>query len=167
MNTDYFIEPLRKYATFSGRARRTELWYFALYSVLILLVLSLIDDSGVLGGIFHLAILIPSLAVGARRLHDTNRSGWWLLIALVPIIGGIALLVFYAQDGDKGSNQYGEDPKGFPSQSNPSSGETPQTSQRSDERAVQSNVPAKEPFSTQALKDEVAQYEAEQKNIQQ
>ncbi len=112
---------LKKYATFSGRSRRSEYWYFALFYLIIAVVLGIIDRMagtmtsdgmvGILGGLFTLAMLIPSLAVGARRLHDTGRSGWWQLIALVPLIGVIVLIVFYVQDSHPGSNQYGPNPK--------------------------------------------------------
>lgn len=104
----------RKYATFSGRARRPEYWWFALFCFVVNIVLSLID--GVVFGanafaplstLFGLAVLIPSLAVGARRLHDTGRTAWWLLIALVPLAGLIVLIVFFCQKGDEGANQYG------------------------------------------------------------
>ncbi len=66
---------------------------------------------GLLGGLYALAVIIPSLAVGVRRLHDTNRSGWWLLIGLIPCIGFIVLIVFLVQDGQAGDNQYGPNPK--------------------------------------------------------
>lgn len=85
-----------KYADFSGRASRSEYWWFVLFIVLASLGISMISD--VLGGIFALATLLPSIAAATRRLHDTNRSGWWQLICLVPIIGGIVLIVFLAQD---------------------------------------------------------------------
>jgi uncharacterized membrane protein YhaH (DUF805 family) len=67
---------------------------------------------GVLRGVYSLAVLIPSLAVSVRRLHDTDRSGWWLLISLIPIIGAIVLIVFAAQEGTSGENRFGSDPKG-------------------------------------------------------
>ena len=116
----WYIEVLKKYAVFSGRARRKEYWLFHLFSLIFAFVLGSIDrlagfaDSGSigpLGGLYTLAILIPATAVGVRRLHDTNRSGWWLLIALVPIIGAIVLLVFLVSDSQTGSNRYGPNPK--------------------------------------------------------
>ncbi len=88
---------LTKYADFSGRATRPEYWWFVLFVVLGGILLSLI--SSILGGIFSLATLLPSLAAATRRLHDTQRSGWWQLIGLVPVIGVIVLLVFLAQEG--------------------------------------------------------------------
>jgi uncharacterized membrane protein YhaH (DUF805 family) len=113
--------PLRKYADFSGRARRKEYWMFGLLVVIVSLVVGVIEGVMGLGGtvgtygplslLFLAAILVPSLAVGARRLHDTGRSGWWLLIGLVPIIGSIVLLIFFVLDGNDGPNEYGPDPK--------------------------------------------------------
>ncbi len=117
---NWYLDVLKKYAVFSGRARRKEYWMFALVNVIIAFVLGLIDgvigaalgsDQSLLSTLYTLAILIPSLAVGVRRLHDTGRSAWWLLICLVPIIGPIALLVFLVQDSQHGDNQYGPNPK--------------------------------------------------------
>ncbi|MBS7778651.1 DUF805 domain-containing protein [Acidovorax sp. CCYZU-2555] len=85
-----------KYADFSGRATRSEYWWFVLFIILASLGISMISD--VLGAIFGLATLLPSIAAATRRLHDTNRSGWWQLICLVPLIGWIVLIVFLAQD---------------------------------------------------------------------
>lgn len=117
----WYFMALQKYAVFSGRAQRKEYWYFYLFSVLITLTLAILDiqigtfdraaGAGVLSGLYSLAVLIPNLAVTVRRLHDTNRSGWWFLIVLVPFIGGIILLVFLVQDGTPGDNQYGANPK--------------------------------------------------------
>ena len=90
---NYYIEVLKKYAVFSGRARRAECWYFYLFDFLISIVLALISE-GILFGIYSLGTFIPGLAVSVRRLHDTNRSGWWLLIGLIPLIGGIILICF-------------------------------------------------------------------------
>ncbi len=106
---------LNKYATFEGRARRSELWWFALFTFLGNMILGIFDNAlfggaGVLSGVFSLAVLLPSLAVGARRLHDTGRSGWWLLLLLVPVIGLLVLIWFYIQPGDNGPNAYGPDP---------------------------------------------------------
>ena len=102
----------RKYADFSGRARRSELWWFALFCFAISVVLGLLDGgSGLLSGLWSLAILLPSLAVGARRLHDTDRSGWWLLIAFIPLIGFLVLLYFYVSQGTTGPNRFGPDPR--------------------------------------------------------
>ena len=113
--------PLKKYAEFTGRARRKEYWMFVLLVFAIYIVAAIIDGILGMGGmiagaygplmtIAALALLIPSIAVGARRLHDTNRSGWWLLIGLIPIVGSIILLVFFILEGTRGANQYGPDP---------------------------------------------------------
>ena len=120
---NWYLGVLKKYAVFSGRARRKEYWFFALFNLLASIVLSVIDyitgsfdaalGTGLLSGIYALAVLIPSLAVSVRRLHDTDHSGWWLLIALIPLIGAIVLLVFVLQDSKPGENQYGPNPKGI------------------------------------------------------
>jgi uncharacterized membrane protein YhaH (DUF805 family) len=117
---NYFTEGFKKYATFSGRATRSEYWYFTLITVIIGILLSGIDvilgtynwdvEIGLLGGIFSLVIFIPSLALFVRRLHDTNRTGWWFFILLIPIIGFIVLLVFLCIDS-KEDNKYGANPK--------------------------------------------------------
>jgi uncharacterized membrane protein YhaH (DUF805 family) len=110
---------LTKYANFSGRARRSEFWGFAVVNAAIyvlLLLLLLILDPGpelvlALPGAFALAMLVPSLAAAVRRLHDTNKSGWLLLIALVPIVGSLLLLFSYLSDSDEKTNDYGASPK--------------------------------------------------------
>ena len=111
---------LRKYVVFSGRARRSEFWWFALFSVVVGIVAGVIDTAlgsdvssgtGVVGGIVTLALLLPSLSVQVRRLHDTGRSGWWVLLNLLPVIGWIVLLVFYVIDSDAGGNRFGPSPK--------------------------------------------------------
>ena len=96
----WFIEALKKYAVFSGRARRKEYWMFVLFTVIIyavLLGIGLAIKAPFIAIVFYVAILLPSLAVGVRRLHDTGRSGWWYFIALIPLIGGIWLIVILAQ----------------------------------------------------------------------
>ena len=114
---DWYLKVVRdNYANFSGRARRSEYWYFTLFNAIIivaLLLLSfLIGTAGfVLYGIYALAVFVPSLAVIVRRLHDVNKSGWFYFICLIPIVGGIWLLVLFCTEGDSGPNQYGEDPK--------------------------------------------------------
>jgi uncharacterized membrane protein YhaH (DUF805 family) len=105
---------LTQYATFTGRARRSEYWWFGLANLLASIVASVIDQamgSVIFGLIVGLGLLIPSLAVGVRRLHDTGRSGWWLLIAFVPLVGAIVLIVFFCTDSQQGTNQYGPSPK--------------------------------------------------------
>ena len=117
---NWYLEVLKKYAVFGGRARRKEYWIFALISVVISILLGFADGllgfgkdggAGPLGAIYSLAVLVPSLAVAVRRLHDTGRSGWWVLIGLVPCVGFIVLIVFLAQDSQPGANEYGPNPK--------------------------------------------------------
>ncbi|MET9913977.1 DUF805 domain-containing protein [Streptomyces sp. NPDC006476] len=116
----WFLEVLKKYAVFSGRARRKEYWMYALFVGIIYVVLSVLTVAtkssafSILLGVFWLAILLPSLAVGVRRLHDTGRSGWWLLFGIVPLVGSITLLVFSCLDSEPGQNKYGPNPKEAP-----------------------------------------------------
>ena len=107
----WYLEALRKYAVFSGRARRQEYWMFVLINLVITVVLSRLGSLAVLSGIYALGMILPSLAVGVRRLHDTGRSGSWLLIVLVPVVGGLVLLYFNVLDSQAGENQYGPNPK--------------------------------------------------------
>lgn len=105
---------LKKYSTFSGRARRSEYWWFVLAYTGALLTVGLIDNvvgSDVLGVIVLLALVIPALAVSVRRLHDTGRSGAWYLISFVPFVGGLVMLVFACQDSTPSPNIYGSSPK--------------------------------------------------------
>jgi len=115
---NWYLEVLKKYAVFDGRARRSEYWYFVLFNLLISIVLALFDDIirklvgfGFLGTVYGLAVLLPGIGVSIRRLHDTNRSGWWLLLALVPLVGGLVLIWFLAQDSEPAANPYGTNPK--------------------------------------------------------
>lgn len=116
---------LSQYATFSGRARRSEYWFFALFTVLAVIASGIVggiigniiggtETALVIGMAFYylagLALLLPGLAVAVRRLHDTDRSGWWIFIGLVPFGGGIVLLIFMITDS-KPDNQYGPNPK--------------------------------------------------------
>jgi len=110
---NYFIDALKKYADFTGRARRKEYWMFYLIYMILLIVISILDAAigvGLFSLIFTLGMLIPSISIAARRLHDTGRSGWWQLIAFIPLIGFIILIVFLVQDGAD-ANEYGENPK--------------------------------------------------------
>ena len=120
---NWFLMALKNYVGFSGRSRRSEYWYFTLFYLVIAIVLSVLDGilfggsvdgkgTPVLSGLFMLAMLLPSIAVGIRRLHDTDRSGWWLLIGLVPLVGFIVLIVFFVQDSKPGDNRFGPNPKG-------------------------------------------------------
>jgi len=113
---NWYIEVLKKYAEFNGRAHRTEYWMFVLFNIIISLGIGVVErvvgSPGVLGSLYALAVLIPGIAVSVRRLHDTGRSGLWLLAAFIPVIGFILLLVFMDQDSEPGPNQYGPNPKG-------------------------------------------------------
>jgi uncharacterized membrane protein YhaH (DUF805 family) len=116
----WYTDVLKKYVQFSGRARRKEFWMFVLISTIISIILSFIDrligtnyssGNGLLQSIYGLAVLLPTIAVGVRRMHDTNRSGAWILINLIPCIGWIWFIVLAAQEGVASDNQYGPDPK--------------------------------------------------------
>ena len=117
----WYLEALKNYAVFSGRARRREYWFFMLFNVIIMVALTIIDyligslgvvsGLGILGSLYTLAVFIPELAVSVRRLHDINKSGWWLLISFIPFIGSVVLLIFFFQDGTAGNNNFGQSPK--------------------------------------------------------
>ncbi len=103
------------YVNFTGRAARSEFWYWALFTTIVSIVLNIVDYSigtgrGLLGELWGLATFLPGLAVGARRLHDTDRSGFWLFLVLVPLIGIIVLIVWWCSRGTKGTNQFGPEP---------------------------------------------------------
>jgi uncharacterized membrane protein YhaH (DUF805 family) len=110
----------RNYVGFSGRASRSEFWYWILFTVLVSIVTSIIDlevlSSSVtpFSSIWSLVTLLPSLAMGVRRLHDTDRSGWWWLLSFIPLIGIIVLIVFWCSEGTRGPNRFGPDPLGGP-----------------------------------------------------
>ncbi|MGV8940724.1 MAG: DUF805 domain-containing protein [Lysobacter sp.] len=111
---DWYLKVLKNYVGFEGRARRKEYWMFTLFTVIATVLLTLIDNaigSGLLATLYSLAVLLPSIAVSFRRLHDIDKSAWWLLIALVPLIGAIVLLVFACMEGTRGDNRFGPDPK--------------------------------------------------------
>ena len=126
---NYYLDVWRKYADFSGRARRKEYWMFTLLNAVvtfgIFIVDTVIGTYGVLMGLYGLAVVIPSLAVFFRRLHDTGRSGWWWLIGVIPFIGGIVLFVFMVLDSQPGDNKYGPNPKGISAPATPA--QTPAT----------------------------------------
>ena len=118
---DWAMRPLQKYADFSGRAPRAEYWWFYLFYFVVLMFAMIVDsligshlalNYGFASVLVGLGFFIPTLAAGIRRLHDTDHSGWWLLIALVPLIGAIVLIVFFVSGGTAGPNRFGDDPYG-------------------------------------------------------
>ena len=118
---NWYLDAWKNYFTFTGRARRKAYWMFVLFNIIAMVVLGIIDNTlglagesgyGILSGLYGLAVIIPGIAVAVRRLHDTGRCGWWILIGLVPFIGAIVLLVFMVLDSQPGENQYGPNPKG-------------------------------------------------------
>ncbi|MFJ9869239.1 DUF805 domain-containing protein [Streptomyces sp. NPDC101165] len=112
----WFVEALKKYAVFSGRARRKEYWLFMLFAWIIYVALAVVAAVAHAPYIVAIAVvfLLPALGVTVRRLHDTGRSGWWILFGIVPLIGSIVLLVFYCSDSQTGANKYGPNPKEVP-----------------------------------------------------
>jgi uncharacterized membrane protein YhaH (DUF805 family) len=112
---------MKKYADFSGRARRKEYWMFVLFNIIFAIVALGLDmmlgtasedtGYGIFYGLFSLAILVPTWAVTVRRLHDVGKSGWWIFISLIPIIGGIWLFILTLTDSLPGDNEYGPNPK--------------------------------------------------------
>ncbi|KHT63315.1 membrane protein [Photobacterium gaetbulicola] len=118
---NWYIHVLKNYAVFKGRSRRQEYWYFFLFNIIISIALSMLDSAlgnpgagegaGLIGTVYSLAVLVPSIAVGVRRLHDTGRTGWWMLIGLIPLIGLLVLLYFFIQDSQPAANEYGPNPK--------------------------------------------------------
>ncbi|WBO23602.1 DUF805 domain-containing protein [Sphingomonas abietis] len=129
---EWMILPLKRYAQFSGRARRKEYWMYVLFLTIVAVIAAIVDtalgfgqttanvtassafygwhSNGPIGAIWLVANLVPMLAVGIRRLHDIDKSGWWLLISFVPLVGGIVLLVFTCLEGTRGPNRFGPDP---------------------------------------------------------
>lgn len=118
-----YLSVLKNYAKFDGRARRREFWFFALFNLIASVVASILDRTlgltfgpmvsyGYIYAVYAVAVIVPGVAVSIRRMHDIGKSGWWLLIVFVPIIGGIWLLVLFVTKGQSGSNAYGADPKG-------------------------------------------------------
>lgn len=106
---EYFTQALKQYADFSGRATRREYWMFVLFYFVFYIGLAMIDwliGMGILAMIFNLVLLIPSISLAARRLHDTGRTGWWQLISFIPLIGFIVLIVFLVQESEP-DNEYG------------------------------------------------------------
>lgn len=125
---NYYKVALSKYAVFTGRSQRAEYWFFTFYTLAINMIFGLVqfviltNEGGTMSSeyslistlstLFTLAMIIPGLAVAIRRLHDIGKSGWWVLIAFVPLIGVLVLLLFFIRDSQEGSNVYGENPKG-------------------------------------------------------
>ena len=121
MNFTQAVETgFRKYVVFSGRARRSEFWYWILFTTVVSLVLTIVDvalfassseyTSGPFSSLFSLATLLPSIAISVRRLHDLDKSGWWLLLSFIPLIGFIVLIIWFASRGTEGDNRFGPDP---------------------------------------------------------
>ncbi len=118
---EWYLKVLKNYANFTGRARRKEYWMFVLFNIIFAVLAIILDNilsvniEGGPYGLFYLLygffIIIPSLSVAVRRLHDTGNSGWMILVGLIPLIGSIWLLVLYVTEGDMGGNKYGENPK--------------------------------------------------------
>lgn len=111
----WFLDPIKNhYFDFDGRATRQQFWMFVLIYILIAIVLAITEAmvglEEILTSIYSLALLLPYLGLAVRRLHDVNRSGWWILIGFIPIIGFIVLLIWYVKEGDSGANQYGPNP---------------------------------------------------------
>ncbi len=118
----WFIKAMKQYADFKGRAQRAEYWYFSLFYILIYIAALFIDEllgtksrhkdgTGLFVFLTVLALLVPALAVSARRMHDIGKSGWWLLISLIPIIGSLMFLAFAVRDSEPGTNRFGASPK--------------------------------------------------------
>ncbi len=118
---EWYLKVIKNYATFSGRARRKEYWMFTLFNIIFAIVAMILDNIlgtaspqtgyGIIYLLYSLFVLIPGIAVLIRRLHDTGKSGWMILVSLIPIAGPIWLLVLLVTEGTKGANEYGPDPK--------------------------------------------------------
>lgn len=117
---NWYFKVIKNYAVFNGRARRMEYWMFVLFNIIISLILAIFGQSlfkngniaepQLLNNIYSLIILLPTIAVSVRRLHDLDKSGWWFLLFLIPIIGTILMVFFFVQQGTSGRNRFGEDP---------------------------------------------------------
>lgn len=117
---DWYINVLRNYVGFGGRARRKEFWMFILVNIIFAFVLGVLDKmfgwqraggEGILTTIYAILVFLPSWAVQFRRLHDTDRTAWWLLLLVIPVIGWLVIILFSCQDGTPGENRFGSDPK--------------------------------------------------------
>ena len=123
---EWMLLPLRRYADFQGRSCRKEYWMFVLFQLLVMLVIGILTalvsaifgqqfagwTFAILAGLFFLGILIPGIAVQVRRFHDQDKSGWFVLLSLIPYLGGIIVFVFMCLRGTQGSNRFGADPLG-------------------------------------------------------
>ena len=114
----WYTDVIKKYAVFNGRAARPEFWWFALFNGIIFAVIYVVfwiiagrSTGSAVADLYALAVFLPSLGVSIRRLHDTNRTGWWYLLVFIPLIGGIVLLVFMVLASDPGPNNYGPNPQ--------------------------------------------------------
>ncbi len=112
---NYYLSALSNYAQFNGRARRAEYWNFLLFNMIAcitLMLLAAVTNAFFIAlGVYYLGVFIPSLAVSVRRMHDLGKSGWYLLVSLIPLVGGIWYLVLVCTEGEQGANEYGPDPK--------------------------------------------------------
>ena len=111
---DYYIGAFKKYADFKGRANKSEFWYFILFNIVVSILLGVVDGilgtTGMLGMVYSLAVFIPGISIGARRLHDIGKSGWMQLIMLIPLVGFIWLIILWIKDSAP-KNEYGEPSK--------------------------------------------------------
>ena len=120
----WYLDVLKKYAVFSGRARRKEFWMFVLFNFIAAILAGILDNilhttysnqsTGIISTLYSLAVLLPGLGVAIRRMHDIGKSGWWILVSLIPVAGIIWYIVLAATEGQHGDNQYGADPKAAP-----------------------------------------------------
>ncbi len=110
-----YVKVMKSWKDFSGRARRREFWMFVLFCAIFAIVASIIDaiigTNGLIGGLFILIVIVPSIAVSVRRLHDVGKSGWWYFINFIPLIGGLWFLYLTILEGQQGTNEYGPNPK--------------------------------------------------------
>lgn len=115
---NWYLDAWKNYVNFNGRARRTAYWMFVLFNIIAAIIVGVIDGilgtGGLLGSLYGLAVFLPWLALGVRRLHDTGKSGWLILVGFIPVIGWIVLLIFFVMDSQPGANEYGPNPKEAP-----------------------------------------------------
>ena len=120
---NWYLDAWKNYVTFTGRSRRKAYWVFFVFNVIATILANLIDNVLGLAGqsvygpvsmLYALAVFLPGLALAIRRLHDTGRSGWWMLLGFIPLLGWIVLLIFFVTDSQPGSNPYGPNPKDTP-----------------------------------------------------